>query len=102
MSERFVFNALLISLFFFAVATAAVLFFIPAPYGRHARAGWGPTLENRLGWVVMEAPAVVVFAVWTVANLAPRAQSHHTWYHEHLELSATAQSVIARAVVVII
>jgi hypothetical protein len=85
MSERFVFNALLISLFFFAVATAAALFFIPAPYGRHARAGWGPTLENRLGWVVMAAPAVVVFAVWTVANLAPRAQSHHTWYREHFE-----------------
>ena len=62
MSESFLFEALLIGLFFFAAATAAVLFFMPAPYGRHVRAGWGPTLENRLGWVVMEAPAVVVFA----------------------------------------
>ena len=49
MSEHFIFDALLIGLFIFAAATTAVLFFIPAPYGRHARAGWGPTLDNRLG-----------------------------------------------------
>ncbi len=25
-----------------------------APYGRHTRAGWGPSMSNRLGWIVME------------------------------------------------
>ena len=39
----------------------AVLFFIKAPYGRHIRRGWGPLLDNRIGWFVMESPAVLVF-----------------------------------------
>jgi len=36
--------------------------FITAPYGRHTRAGWGPTIPSRLGWLLMESPAVLVFA----------------------------------------
>ncbi len=39
----------------------AILFFIKAPYGRHIRRGWGPVLDNRMGWFIMEAPAVFVF-----------------------------------------
>lgn len=38
-----------------------LLLFIKAPYGRHVRGGWGPTLDNRIGWLVMESPAVLVF-----------------------------------------
>lgn len=33
-----------------------------APYGRHQRARWGPTMPARLGWIIMETPAVVGFA----------------------------------------
>lgn len=39
-----------------------VLFYVKAPYGRHIRSGWGPSLDNRWGWFVMESPAVLVFA----------------------------------------
>ena len=39
----------------------AVLLYIKAPYGRHIRRGWGPVLDNRLGWFIMESPAVLVF-----------------------------------------
>lgn len=39
------------------------LFFITAPYGRHARAGWGPMLSNRLCWIIMESPAAIAFFV---------------------------------------
>jgi hypothetical protein len=35
---------------------------ITAPYGRHARPGWGPGLPVRLGWMLMEPPAVFLFA----------------------------------------
>lgn len=38
-----------------------ILLFIEAPYGRHIRRGWGPVLENRLGWFLMELPAVLIF-----------------------------------------
>lgn len=38
-----------------------ILLFVRAPYGRHIRKGWGPVLDNRLGWFLMELPAVVVF-----------------------------------------
>ncbi|MBX7193703.1 MAG: 3-oxo-5-alpha-steroid 4-dehydrogenase, partial [Sandaracinaceae bacterium] len=44
-----------------AALTFISLFFITAPYGRHARKGWGPEVSQRLGWVLMELPAV---AVW--------------------------------------
>ena len=50
-----------------AVLSGAVLFFIPAPYGRYADAFTGRTIPSRWGWLVMESPAVVVFAAtfWT-------------------------------------
>jgi 3-oxo-5-alpha-steroid 4-dehydrogenase. len=50
--------------FALAVATFVALCFIVAPYGRHDRAGWGPTVPSRVGWVVMEAPASVTFVVF--------------------------------------
>src|ERR1700750_794066 len=51
-----------------AVAVFPVLFLVPAPYGRHFRPGWGPAVSARLGWVAMEWPSVVLFALVWVAN----------------------------------
>ncbi len=45
-----------------AALTFVALFFVTAPYGRHLRAGWGPTVPARIGWIVMESPAVILFA----------------------------------------
>jgi len=44
-----------------AVLVFVLLFWIDAPYGRHARTGWGPSLPGGLGWLLMEAPALFVF-----------------------------------------
>ncbi len=45
-----------------AVITILALVFVVAPYGRHERAGWGPTVKAVVGWVVMESPAVLAFS----------------------------------------
>ena len=55
-------SALIFVLAFGAISFPA-LFWIVAPYGRHARAGWGPTIPARWGWVIMEAPSPIGFAL---------------------------------------
>jgi steroid 5-alpha-reductase/3-oxo-5-alpha-steroid 4-dehydrogenase 1 len=46
-----------------AVLTVVAVSFIRAPYGRHARKGWGPSIPSRWGWIGMEMPAVAFF-IW--------------------------------------
>ena len=50
--------------FALAAVTVVTLRFIVAPYGRHGRSGWGPTVPARVGWIVMEAPAPLLFAAF--------------------------------------
>jgi len=64
MNERTLFDILLVSWFALTLVMFITLFFISAPYGRHTRRGWGPTVNNRLGWIIMEAPAPIVFCVF--------------------------------------
>jgi 3-oxo-5-alpha-steroid 4-dehydrogenase 1 len=63
MKESIIYNSLLIASFALALTVFISLFFIVAPYGRHVRKGWGYSVGNKLGWVLMEAPSPVVFAV---------------------------------------
>ncbi|MCH2110154.1 MAG: DUF1295 domain-containing protein [Polyangiaceae bacterium] len=44
-----------------AIATALLLLFITAPYGRHARQGWGVMIPAKWAWLVMEMPASLGF-----------------------------------------
>jgi len=45
------------------VVSFVLLLFISAPYGRHVRPGWGPTINARALWIIMEAPSPISFAV---------------------------------------
>ena len=57
------------------VSAFVLLFFLSAPYGRHARAGWGPVAGPRMAWVAMELPSLAAFvvAVWSWSTAPPRA-----------------------------
>ncbi len=61
MSEANLHFALTMTLFVLAVPTLVALLWTTAPYGRHARDGWGPTIPSRVGWILMESPAVILF-----------------------------------------
>ena len=52
----------------FAAIAFPILIFVPAPYGRYLRDGWGPTMDARAGWIVMELPAVVVPVIMFLAG----------------------------------
>lgn len=62
MTEAAVHTALTWFVIGLAPVIVLVLVFVSAPYGRHERSGWGFTIPSRVGWIVMEAPAVLVFA----------------------------------------
>jgi len=40
-----------------------VLMFFSAPYGKHSRKGWGPSMGSRSAWLVMELPAIIVIVI---------------------------------------
>lgn len=71
MTEAEIHQALVLLLFALAGATFVATGLIVAPYGRHQRQGWGPALPERIGWLVMESPAVFVFIY--VFSRGPRA-----------------------------
>lgn len=64
MNEVVIFRVLLYVFFALALLTVPALFFITAPYGRHAKdRGWGPRIRSRTGWILMEAPSPILMAL---------------------------------------
>lgn len=72
MTGNTVFDILLMAIFASAFLTALVLLLVDAPYGRHKRAGWGPKINTRLGWVVMESPASLAFFYFYFTGAHPQ------------------------------
>ncbi len=50
-----------------ALVIFPVQLFITAPYGRHSKRTWGPMINNRLGWIIMELPALLIFVLMIIA-----------------------------------
>lgn len=59
------------------IAIALIIFplvlWVVAPYGRHTSSHWGPMINNKLGWVIMESPALLFFAWFFLSG-----SNHHT------------------------
>ncbi|KAJ9694890.1 hypothetical protein PVL29_010389 [Vitis rotundifolia] len=56
--DRTLFHNSLIALYLIAPPTFISLRFLQAPYGKHHRPGWGPTVPPSLAWFLMESPTV--------------------------------------------
>ena len=50
---------------------------ITPPYGRHSKKNWGPMIDNRLGWVLMEVPSLLIFVLLIL--LGPNKPSSVVW-----------------------
>jgi 3-oxo-5-alpha-steroid 4-dehydrogenase 1 len=50
-----------------AMIVLVTMFFITAPFGRHTSTKWGVSINNKLGWVIMEFPSLAImvyFLFW--------------------------------------
>ena len=64
------FNNFLILMAIVAVAVFVALYFIDAGYGKFYKPKWGPTVDNHLGWFLMEVPVfIAMLLLWW---LSPR------------------------------
>lgn len=48
-----------------------------APYGRHSRTDWGPSMSNQLGWFLMELVSLLIFAGFFLAG--PNVKTTPMW-----------------------
>lgn len=64
------FEVLLVTMSVLAVAVFVALFYVNAGYGVFVSRRWGPTVSNKAGWVMMEAPVFILMTVLWL--LSPR------------------------------
>jgi 3-oxo-5-alpha-steroid 4-dehydrogenase 1 len=57
------FNLFLIVMAVVALAVYVSLFFVDAGYGKFYNKKWGPAINNKIGWVLMEAPVFIAMLV---------------------------------------
>jgi len=77
MSEYAIYRVLLLVFMGLAAFACVGIFFIPVPYGRHNRPGWGPQVKAFLGWFLMESPSFYVFTLMFL--LSPHAPGAAGW-----------------------
>jgi hypothetical protein len=55
------FRIIVLSWISLAILLLPLLLKYRAPYGRHTTNKWGPLMDNRLGWIIMEMPTLLLF-----------------------------------------
>ena len=65
------FHVFLLVMTITAAGVFSALFFVDAGYGQYIDGRWGKAIDNRVGWVIMEIPVVIVFAIYWMTS--PRA-----------------------------
>ena len=59
------FNTFLLVMAAIAVIVFLTLYFVNAGYGKFYKASWGPSLDNHLGWLLMEVPVfIAMLLLW--------------------------------------
>ncbi len=62
------------------VAVFPVTLFLTAPFGRHTHQRYGPLMNNRAGWMIMESPAIWCFsAVFLLGHQPPPTAAWLLW-----------------------
>ncbi len=71
------FNKIVIAWIFLGLVVFLANLKIIAPYGRHASSAWGPLMNNRLAWVIMESPVLFLVLYFVLKNAGK--QNYVTW-----------------------
>jgi 3-oxo-5-alpha-steroid 4-dehydrogenase 1 len=72
----------IITLVWISIGLVALPFLlrITQPYGRHASASWGPMLDNRLGWVLQEAPSMIFLSIFFFIGDLPKTHASYFFW----------------------
>lgn len=68
MDELVIYNFILLCFGLSSALVFIALFFIPAGYGQHVNKKWGPTINNKLGWFLMEVPTVIIYLIYYIVG----------------------------------
>ncbi len=76
--DPILFHNLTIAWIVLGVIVFPLTVFVTAPFGRHFRSSFGPTISNRLGWIIMESPAIWWFTLVFVSGASGSATA--AWF----------------------
>ncbi|MFX1388431.1 MAG: methyltransferase [Promethearchaeota archaeon] len=71
MDEFFIYNVLMLSFGLSSIMFFIVLLYVTAGYGQHFNKKWGPSVNNKIGWILMEIPTVIVYFVYYLVGNRP-------------------------------
>ncbi len=71
------FNTIVIIWAVIGIIIFPVLLNIKVPYGRHITKKWGTLINNKLGWILMELPALLIFIFFFF--ISGKAHNYIVW-----------------------